>query len=314
MKQEERLRLACGSSNYASAYVDGDRKDSDMHGRLPIIDEKLQFKISLEENADSVSPSLKENHVNEHGSLGDGLKHPDKSVESESSDAICTTSNPDFSLLKGDICLENLSIRELRECFKATFGRDTTVKDKSWLKRRIAMGLTNSCDVPASSLIIKEGKFVEESSLNVEVMSTVPTAEALKTECGGSPTTYGLEDKDLHHVEDMGLDQGSEDQHEERAAAKRIRKPTRRYIEELSEVESREYFQKVMSLNKNAVSDGISAKSSIARPTKKVHSEGGRTLVTRLDSLGGSGFQVPCGSRVRRSRPRKDIVALVVCV
>lgn len=303
MKQEERLRLTCGSPNYTSAYVNGDGKGSDEHGRLPVIDEKLQSNVSLQEN-----------HVNENGSLGDCLKHPDKSVESESSDALCTTSsNPDFSLLKGDICLDNLSIRELRECFKATFGRDTTVKDKSWLKRRIAMGLTNSCDIPASSFIIKEGKFVEESSPNVEGMSTAPTAETLNIECRVSPTTYSLENKDLHHSEDMELDHGSEGQHDERAAVKRVRKPTRRYIEELSEVESREYVQKVVSLNKNTISDSISA-NSIARPIKKVYSDGGRTVITRLDSLGGSGFQVPCVSRVRRSRPRKDVVGLVVSV
>ncbi|KAA0059406.1 uncharacterized protein E5676_scaffold347G001180 [Cucumis melo var. makuwa] len=299
VKQEERLRLTCGSPNYTSAYVNGDGKGSDEHGRLPVIDEKLQSNVSLQEN-----------HVNENGSLGDCLKHPDKSVESESSDALCTTSNPDFSLLKGDVCLDNLSIRELRECFKATFGRDTTVKDKSWLKRRIAMGLTNSCDIPASSFIIKEGKFVEESSPNVEGMSTAPTAETLNIECRVSPTTYSLENKDLHHSEDMELDHGSEGQHDERAAVKRVRKPTRRYIEELSEVESREYVQKVVSLNKNTISDSISA-NSIARPIKKVYSDGGRTVITRLDSLGGSGFQVPCVSRVRRSRPRKDVVGLV---
>ncbi|CAK9310597.1 unnamed protein product [Citrullus colocynthis] len=310
VKQEERLRLTCGLPNYASAYVNRDRKSFDEDGRLPVIDEKLQSNLSLQEITHSISPSLNENHVSKHGSLGDCLKHPDKPVEFESSDALCTTSNPDFSLLKGDVCLDNLSIRELHECFKATFGRDTTVKDKSWLKRRIAMGLTHSCDIPASSFIIKEGKFVEESSQNVEGMSNFPTTDALKIECRGSPTTYSLEDKDHHHFEDMELDHGSEGQHDERAAVKRIRKPTRRYIEELSEVESREYVQKVISLNKNPISDGVST-NSIARPIKKVYSDGGRTVITRLDSLGGSGFQVPCVSRVRRSRPRKDVVALV---
>ncbi|XP_038897568.1 uncharacterized protein LOC120085586 isoform X2 [Benincasa hispida] len=310
VKQEERLRLTCGSPIYVSACVNGDRKDSDEHGRLPVVDETLQSNIYLQEITHSISPNLKDDHVNENGSLGNCFKHPDKSVESESSDALCTTCNPDFSLLKGDVCLDNLSIRELHECFKATFGRDTTVKDKSWLKRRIAMGLTNSCDIPASSFMIKEGKFVEEISQNVDGMSTVPAAEALKIECRGSPTTYSLENKDNNLFEDMELDHGSEGQHDERAAVKRIRKPTRRYIEELSEVESREYVQKVISLNKNNISDGVSA-NSIARPIKKVCSDGGRTVITRLDSLGGSGFQVPCVSRVRRSRPRKDIVALV---
>ncbi|XP_022149278.1 uncharacterized protein LOC111017724 isoform X2 [Momordica charantia] len=316
VKEEERLRLACGSPNHASAYVNGDRKCSDQHGRLPVIDEKLQSKISQQEIAHSISPSLNENHVNEHESLGDCLKHPDELVESESSDAVGTTSNPDFSLLKGEICLDNLSIRELHEYFRATFGRETTVKDKSWLKRRIAMGLTNSCDIPPSSFIIREGKFVaggmEECSQNVEGMSNVPLVKALNIECKGSPTTHSWENKNHSCIADMELDHGSKDRlDEERAAVKRIRKPTRRYIEELSEVELREHGQKGASLYKNAPSDGTSS-SSIARPIKKIiSSDGGRTIITRMDTLGGSGFQVPCVSRVRRSRPRKDIEALL---
>ncbi|KAF8083547.1 hypothetical protein N665_0766s0007 [Sinapis alba] len=59
--------------------------------------------------------------------------------------------NPDFSLVRGEICLNNLPIKALQETFKATFGRETTVKDKTWLKRRITMGLTNSCNVPTTN-------------------------------------------------------------------------------------------------------------------------------------------------------------------
>ncbi|KAJ7525300.1 hypothetical protein O6H91_17G044800 [Diphasiastrum complanatum] len=38
--------------------------------------------------------------------------------------------------------LDNLSIRELHEAFRTTFGRETSVKDKHWLKRQISMGMS----------------------------------------------------------------------------------------------------------------------------------------------------------------------------
>jgi len=41
---------------------------------------------------------------------------------------------------KCDFSLDNLTIKELHETFKATFGRETSVKDKQWLKRRISIG------------------------------------------------------------------------------------------------------------------------------------------------------------------------------
>lgn len=52
------------------------------------------------------------------------------SVESEpSTSTMCVNGKPDFSKLKGEICLDNLSVRELHATFKATFGRETPVKD-----------------------------------------------------------------------------------------------------------------------------------------------------------------------------------------
>ncbi|KAJ7566538.1 hypothetical protein O6H91_02G108100 [Diphasiastrum complanatum] len=43
---------------------------------------------------------------------------------------------------KATISLDNLSIRELHEAFRTTFGRETSVKDKHWLKRQISMGMS----------------------------------------------------------------------------------------------------------------------------------------------------------------------------
>lgn len=41
---------------------------------------------------------------------------------------------------EGEFSLDNLSIRELHEAFCSTYGRETFVKDKHWLKRQISTG------------------------------------------------------------------------------------------------------------------------------------------------------------------------------
>ncbi|KAH8963079.1 hypothetical protein BDL97_05G134100 [Sphagnum fallax] len=46
--------------------------------------------------------------------------------------------------------LENLSIRELHEAFRSTYGRDTSVKDKHWLKRQISTGWSKQRDAALS--------------------------------------------------------------------------------------------------------------------------------------------------------------------
>ncbi|CAK9877210.1 unnamed protein product [Sphagnum jensenii] len=46
--------------------------------------------------------------------------------------------------------LENLSTRELHEAFRSTYGRDTSVKDKHWLKRQISTGWSKQRDAALS--------------------------------------------------------------------------------------------------------------------------------------------------------------------
>ncbi|XP_041016213.1 uncharacterized protein LOC121258721 isoform X4 [Juglans microcarpa x Juglans regia] len=281
-----------------------------------------KLNARLEECFPSSTLSLKDNHINQFGDIGGCPKPPDKMMESGSSvAAVCAGLNPDFSKLKGEICLDKLSIRELHEVFKATFGRETTVKDKLWLKRRISMGLTNSCDISTTMFAIKDNKLVkngdDEGNKDVDGSFTHdPSVGTIDVNCKGSPSSHGSQSEDHqigsgkklrnHSVE---LDSGSEQLHTEQRTAKRIRKPTKRYIEELSEVDSRDYSQRLMSSPKNAGLGQI-APRSFARPVRNVLSDG-RTVVTRLDSLGGSGVHVPYVSRVRRSRPRKNVMALM---
>ncbi|XP_030972328.1 uncharacterized protein LOC115992315 isoform X2 [Quercus lobata] len=277
-----------------------------------------------EEIIPSSAPILNDNNINQSGTTVECPKPLEKTIENVSSTSAIPTSSsskPDFSKLNGEICLDKLSIRELHEVFKATFGRETTVKDKQWLKRRIAMGLTNSCDVSTTTFTIKDNKLVtkgeEEFNKNVDGSFTQdPEVGATDVNSKGSPASHGSQMEDHQTASgkklrshSLELDSGSEHLHIEQGAAKRIRKPTRRYIEELSEVESKDYSQRLITSPKNAVPGQTSPKSSV-RPVRNVPSEG-RIVVTRLDSLGGSGVQVPYVSRVRRSRPRKNVMALM---
>ncbi|KAJ6415848.1 hypothetical protein OIU84_004606 [Salix udensis] len=274
-----------------------------------------KLNARLEETVPSLAPSLSESHFNQSGSAGECSHSSDNPVAGGSTPSAVTT-KPDFSKLKGEICLDNLSIKELHETFKATFGRETTVKDKQWLKRRISMGLTNSCDVSVTSFIIKDNKLVKKE--NEEISNCMDGSYAEDQPIGNHKDLLtSLNQLDYHQVvpekrvENPSLDDnsGSDDHQTEQRAAKRVRKPTKRYIEELSEVEPKESNGRLMNLAKNSGHGLISLKSHV-RPVRNVIL-GGRTVVTRLDSLGGYGIQVPCVSRVRRSRPRKNFMALL---
>ncbi|KAF3452057.1 hypothetical protein FNV43_RR08153 [Rhamnella rubrinervis] len=279
-----------------------------------------QSTSRLEEIVPSSVLRFHDSH-NEPEKIGECSKPADEPIESGSTaSGVCTSSVPDFSKLKGEICLDSLSIRELHELFKATFGRETTVKDKLWLKRRIAMGLTNSCDVATTTFTIRDNQLVnrtEGSCNNADGTSTgTSMVEAENISCKNSPASYSSQLEDHQLVSGKSLRDGrvesdcaDEDLHTQQRAAKRVRKPTKRYIEELSEVESRDYSQKVSSSAKN-IGFGQTSPKSCVMPVKKVTSNE-RTVVTRLDSLGGSGVHVPFVSRVRRSRPRKNIMALM---
>ncbi|CAN7086468.1 unnamed protein product [Brassica oleracea var. botrytis] len=189
---------------------------------------------------------------------------------------------PDFSLVRGEICLNNLPIKALQETFKATFGRATTVTDKTWLKRRITMGLTNSCNVPTTNLTVKDKKLVENQDKANDAPSSTDHADGHSNASGHSLT---------------------EDFSSEERAAKRVRKPTRRYIEELSENDEK---QPVVT----SKDEKLSEKSEVRSISVSL---GKRVTVTRVVSLAGSEIEVPYVSLVRRSCPRENIMALMEC-
>lgn len=226
-------------------------------------------------------------------------------------------------MLNGEICLDNLTVKDLQETFKATFGRETSVKDKQWLKRRISMGLTNSCDFSTTTFIIEDNKVVKKTKGEISKSSagSEDLADEISTETGGGLSDIHDDQINLLSNVDAKKPEGSstaynsvnEETSAERKTTKRVRKPTKRYIEEISEGELRESNGRMVSPVKRA-ENGQAFQRSFVRPVQYVSTDG-RHIVTREDSLGGSGVQVPYVSRVRRSRPREDIMTfMVICI
>lgn len=228
---------------------------------------------------------------------------------------------PDFSKLEGKICLDNLTVKELQETFKATFGRETSVKDKQWLKRRITMGLTNSCDFSCTTFIVRDNVVVKKGEEQIchQLQSRISADSEDGVANSDSRGSLGDHDNRINDDADLsGADvSGSafescnvtKDLYTEQTTAKRARKPTKRYIEELSEIESRESSEKLASPDKIS-RYRFACPETQMRPTKNVRSNA-RPLVTRQDSLGGSGIQIPFVSRIRRSRPRENFMPLL---
>ncbi|XP_059288593.1 uncharacterized protein LOC132041936 [Lycium ferocissimum] len=243
------------------------------------------------------------------------------SEDTPSTSAAGSSWKPDFSKLEGKICLDNLTVKELQETFKATFGRETSVKDKQWLKRRITMGLTNSCDFSCTTFIIRDNVVVTKGEEQIchHVKSRISAHSEDGVANSDSRESLGDHDNRINDDADFsGADVSSsafescnvtKDLYTEQRTAKRARKPTKRYIEELSEIESRESSEKLASPDKIS-RYRFPCPETHMRPTKNVRSNV-RPLVTRQDSLGGSGVQIPFVSRIRRSRPRVNFMPLL---
>uniref|UniRef100_A0A1J3FNX0 Telomere repeat-binding protein 6 n=1 Tax=Noccaea caerulescens TaxID=107243 RepID=A0A1J3FNX0_NOCCA len=281
VEQEDRIGMLHGSqlpSTSPDANIQCSNEDQ-VHHEEALLQEPTPLS-SIVQNECSLNQS---NEVEACSNAADSPKETKSPAASQ---------KPDFSLVRGEICLDNLPIKALQETFRATFGRDTTVKDKTWLKRRITMGLTNSCDVPTTNLTIKDKKLVANQEKSTDVVSKDMSDEARAT----NPSGHGL--RGNHYCA------GEEFSSEERAA-KRVRKPTKRYIEELSETD-----EKQQNDNKSIMipSKDASEKSEVRSISV---SSGKRVTVTRMVSLAGSEIEVPFVSHVRRSRPRENIMALM---
>ncbi|VAH67410.1 unnamed protein product [Triticum turgidum subsp. durum] len=238
-----------------------------------------------------------------------------------------TSSVPDFSILRGEVCLDNLTIRELQEAFRATFGRETTVKDKLWLKRRITMGLTNSCDVQSSGCVVKDYKIVcKDAKYELPTIGGIPKAEVEATSLvryqvlgpGNERDTpscsyYRSEDQQRSSNRLKGVSTDNDESEgtlqDEQGAAKRLRKPTKRYIEELSDTETLDSTGKLSSPGKRVAHGEVLLRQRVT-PLQEVDSLS-ITYPTRKDTFGGFSVHVPYASRMRRGRPRRNFISFL---
>lgn len=129
VKQEEKLRLSSRSPIRSHVPIDTQCSAD----KFPVIIEKDQ-------EAPSIASSLNYCHSNQSGSIDRCSRPSEGVIESGSSDStVYSPLKPDFSMTDGEICLDKLSIKELHERFKVTYGsgnyceRQTVVEEKDYL-------------------------------------------------------------------------------------------------------------------------------------------------------------------------------------
>ncbi|XP_071716139.1 uncharacterized protein [Rutidosis leptorrhynchoides] len=269
----------------------GDHKDEEVTQS-----ESVPADVKIDQSGDRKQPDL-----------------PMVAAESEpSTSTMGAGSKPDFSKLKGEICLDNLSVRELHATFKATFGRETSVKDKQWLKRRISMGLSNSCDVSATTFIIENNEVKKKGECNSKDENlnevTVTGLEGRNNSSDNNDNNISV-GQTIQMKDDFSVQSATSKHHialeDDIHGSKRVRKPTKRYIE-VSESDTRECSGRPVS---SVRSSGYGTRNRV-RPINNIQPVR-RPLVTRQDSIGGSGVEIPYVSRIRRGRPRENFMSLM---
>lgn len=221
-----------------------------------------------------------------------------------------------------NIGLDKLSIRELQEAFRTTFGRQTSVKDKQWLKRRLSLGLGGSREVTSAedgpdecalfplaevvhdsvkpSLVVQriapEARHPDSNPLQHEEL-----AEQMLPEAAASGSNLSADSFDYRHQSPWVPDRlttGRESQsimkrdniQDCRGEGKRKRKPTKRYIEELTASDCREVGGKAICMKEDKENSYFTSKMHL-----KEHS-----------TLGISKVKFRTGYRNRRHRPNKS--------
>ncbi|GLJ44196.1 hypothetical protein SUGI_0922500 [Cryptomeria japonica] len=327
VKEEERLRLASGITSHHSSYLLGKAASKKSIGnqcqQSPNDVLNLQSTdspnsrdtalLSVESVGEGALERKNSNYLNTSMEV-DG-KNEGRSILNQAT--VIPKPDPDF--IRSEISLDNLTIRELHETFKVTFGRETSVKDKQWLKRRIAMALEDK--------ILGTEKQEEMSTrLGISVTAECPLPVSPIVQAGKSKLTAevladtGFQKQPdyktsflMPFVDIVGKTEGEliddEDQDGGETGAKRMRKPTRRYIEESSEVESKGNSGRMVDTPGDSDDD-------YSPPTSRLRSSylygcWGSEFVSRHEPLGGSEIEVPFVSRVRRGRPRKNFNALL---
>ncbi|CAM6027138.1 unnamed protein product [Sphagnum balticum] len=149
--------------------------------------------------------------------------------------------------------LENLSIRELHEAFRSTYGRDTSVKDKHWLKRQISTGWSKQRDAALTTELVTErdkvngGQELGTNGIDLTEQLCTNDVDSKQSLCRALPLALifpkdGFDASAPGNLNELGaggaqiavfgevVDTGKQ------VGGKRQRKPNRHYIEDEREV------------------------------------------------------------------------------
>lgn len=216
---------------------------------------------------------------------------------------------PESTSDQNALYLDNMNIHELQDAFRSMFGRDTSVRDKQWLMRRILFGLQNFSEIGNVSSLVDIGLSSIENEVSMILIPENDLSERMYTSCtnildsrtsivgqGVAEDGCGVKDALTAISEDDRVGFGLLGEQESALiTSKRLRKPTRRYIEETSEMESR-------CCNERVKTPPISSGDKFLHVrTKSQYRHKGSSAM-----LVGSGIRVPCGLHARRGRLGKD--------
>ncbi|XXG84846.1 hypothetical protein AAC387_Pa11g0065 [Persea americana] len=182
---------------------------------------------------------------------------------------------PESNFGQSTFLLDNMSIRELHEAFRSTFGRETSVKDKQWLKRRILFGLQNLIEVENGSSLLVSGLSSHQNEADL-IMSS-------GNDSSGSSIHQNFTNTHGDRTPLLGRGMGTNGH------------ATSDVMVSVSGAEKIGFGRPSLEERESALLN----RKRLRRPTR------------RQLSVGGSGLQVSSGCRVRRGRPRKNSTSLM---
>lgn len=226
---------------------------------------------------------------------------------------ISELATPSIPVLQGTCqdssLLDKMTIDELHEAFRNMFGRETTVTDEQWLKRHLSFGLQNLLG-PSNE---NEGKMISSTSdlcsrrvsspfTAVFNFKRKPRVQHVKRERHDNHVSLKAISSEVRKAvlsfSELGEKQSVLD------TRKRVRKPTRRYIEESLEHNSRHQKRSCV------LSNTCSRDKLLHNGSYKLHCHKGfesKPFVSHKEPFKGACIQVPFGQPVHKGHLKKKV-------
>jgi hypothetical protein len=138
-----------------------------------------------------------------------GASHKSKAVKPLSR-TLCKVAStcPVLSIVSKEhniLSLDNLSIRELHKAFCSTFGRETSVKDKHWLKRQISNGWMRQQEVVIRSTSHQQVQNKIKARLDYVNQAEQPLSTAFPLNVGNIKMEAANNERQLQKANDVEL-------------------------------------------------------------------------------------------------------------